>query len=276
MTVNIESTLLHVRPVSSDKGSAARMDPKLAASSLRVETLGDVYAALARLGRADRTAVRAVFVCIDVIGAPELEFFAVVRRVARQVKVYVYGDDRCARRLAKAVERGAAGCVTDELIQDLAEINAAPEQTTVPSPPPVTAVAHESASWGGQVVVPPCPEEEVDGSSISPGHAAGECPEIDEEEPSLADESAAPEGVRVPWLRYADRPTRGAPRVDDPAAGPVPAESSRAVTPDMFRSEPLLTEEELQALLGDDIAAIVPAERTPDDLMEMGNEEAPS
>ena len=69
------------------------------------------------------------------------------------------------------------------------------------------------------------------------------------------------EPVRFPWLRYADKPVRCAP----PSATSTSDENNEPVAdreqPQIRLQQPLLTEEELQALIGeDDIAAIAPQE----------------
>ena len=70
----------------------------------------------------------------------------------------------------------------------------------------------------------------------------------------------------MPWQPYGDRPTRAAPQRTPPTPAPAPAQeplpsadADRETSPGRS-SAPLLTEAELQALLGDDISAIAPDE----------------
>jgi len=67
--------------------------------------------------------------------------------------------------------------------------------------------------------------------------------------------------VPVPWLRHHERPVRRGPGRQEPEAGEQSA-SEAAAPARRSPTTPLLTEEELQALIGDDIAAIAPDVRT--------------
>ncbi len=260
--------ILHIRPEPATATVAGDMDTLLAAASLDVDSCSDVYRGLARLGRGEPNAPRAVIVCVDGLGAAEMEFFGLVSRVRRSVNVYVYayphGGERSTSRVARAIGLGATGQATEDVIRTLAEIvtqqnvradledapgdDQSPTQTfeelTSAPPPirekPVTEVLEESAP----VVAAELPEAGPDQLGA-------------DEEPVVDD---APDGpVRVPWLRYNDGPDRVAPRRREPLAAD-PATTEPATSRSAPR-RPLITSEELQALLGDDIAAIAPNDR---------------
>jgi hypothetical protein len=99
------------------------------------------------------------------------------------------------------------------------------------------------------VIEGPIPQEST------PIAAAGDDDEVAHGE---VDDEPAEEPVRVPWLRYEDRPTRTAPKPPTvPSRKPPDADREPAAPK---ADQPLLTEAELQALLGGDISAVTPDE----------------
>ena len=223
--------ILHIRPDSFSPRQTGDWDTRLAATPLDVEACGDVYRGLARLGRSGSGEFRAVFVNMHCVGELEMEFFTIASRVDPAVPVFVYGDDRSRRRLERAIERGAAGPATDELLTSLAHETTATEASSDPASP----------------ATPPPPRKDRS-VAASPSDEGGLHPVDD-------DELIAP--ARVPWQRHRTASIRVKPPGERPTD--APAEPSR--TPSRSLDEPLLTEEELQALLGDDIAAIAPQPR---------------
>ncbi len=228
---NTTVKILHIRPDSFSQRQTGDWDTRLAATPLDVEACGDVYRGLARLGRGAPGEFRAVFVSMYCVGELEMEFFTIASRVAPAVPVFVYGDDRSRRRLARAIERGAAGDATEELLTSLAQETAATETSSGAAPPAT-----------------PTPSRVTRSPAASPSDDAG-LHAVDD------DELLAP--ARVPWRRHRTAPNRVKPPADRPTDGP--AETSPAASRPV--DGPLLTEEELQALLGDDIAAIAPQPR---------------
>lgn len=230
--------ILHIRPDSFSQRQTGNWDTRLAATPLDVEACGDVYRGLARLGGSPPGAFRAVLVSMHCVGELEMEFFAIASRVDPAVPVFVYGNDLSQRRLERAIERGAAGPATDELLTSLAHETAATETPSDPASPATPA--------------PPSVNRSVAASPSDEGglHAVDD------------DELIAP--ARVPWRR----PRTASTRVKPPGERPTDAPAQPSRTPSRSLDGPLLTEEELQALLGDDIAAIAPqprpTERTPE------------
>jgi hypothetical protein len=200
-----------------------------------------VYRGLARLLGPPAVPPRAVIVCLDGLGTPEFEFFSILSRVRRDLKVYVYGSAGAEARIAKAVECGATGSVTEEVLSELAGGPLCPPEAEAPVRTP----------------------ERRNDIAVAP---ADPPPDPADQTPRTMAEEDARKPARVPWLRYGDRPARVAPSHRElPPQAPNP----NPQTPNPPRSyEPLLTEEELQALMSDDIAAIAadePDARRPHD-----------
>jgi len=287
-----ECDILHVRPAPADDGriipDVQAMEAILASVPLKTHVYPDVYRALARLcasqafdlQEAPRTC--AVVVCMDDVGPAELEFFTLLKRVRPGLPVYVYGDGRLESKLAEAVKLGAAGPATEAVIRS---ITAEAEQPTIES--------HREFDEPAQVDVAPirhadaetAPESFVESEALQPSPSNGDEQEIPDDYDSLptsdtlaesddSDPQPAGQPVRVPWLRYGDRPTRKAPTREAPRPPQrPPAEPSPRDLPDIPGDEPLLTSAELEALLGDDIAAIAPKGRQRSDAPRHRDEE---
>jgi hypothetical protein len=264
VTGNITSKVLHIRPEPSGS-SADDMDARLASASLQVSTCGDVYRGLSRLCLSGPDDLRAVIVCVDGLVAADFEFFAIASRMYRGVPVYVYGRQRSTSQIARAIEVGAAEQVTEDIIAGLAarvfrptpqpaiqEPGPRPGTPAVSAPPPVPTEPPEAPRRDSDIVerstgiVREGPLEESDhqaSGGVEPDDAADATP------------------VPVPWLRHHERPVRRGPGRREPTAAEQSA--SEAATPTRrLPTAPLLTDEELQALMGDDIAAIAPDVRT--------------
>ena len=285
-TINAMIKVLHIRLEPSDSLSAGEMDAMLAAAPPGVDTCGDVYRGLARLCLALDTpqlarraiagvrphaesrasgeeAPRAVIVCMDGLSPAELEFFSIVPRICRGVKVYVYGGPRSKTQIGRAIELGATGRATEDVVRTLADSDRLPLRSTrarVPGPAEATALRPPFAgeTTGRSDAASPEPlvvsaESVTETPGGEPPAAAAE----DEHEVS-AGEDASSDTVRVPWLRYDDAPVRTAPRHrelwPDEVNARVPAK------PRSSSHEPLLTEAELRALIGDDVPAVPPEE----------------
>ncbi len=179
----------------------------LAESGVHVLTFTDAYRALVRLGDSDSARPGAVVVCMDFIAPSEYEFFEIVGREHPGVGVYVYGDRRCDHKVSRALELGARGRLSVEVLREL-----------VP--------AHPAADNG----------------------ESGAALQVDDDRGQSTAVPAVP-AVRVPWLDYTDGTRRIPPapadsQADDPLLTPSP---SAAEDP-----QPLLSEAELQALIGPD------------------------
>ncbi len=237
----IRHRVLHIRPqppASPEAGPhRSPIGELLAGLPLETQCCGDVYRGLALLLRPSPDPPQAVIVCLDGLGAAEFEFFSIVSKLRRDLKVYVYAAAHSESRIARAVELGAKGPVTRKV---LAELAGGP-----PVPMAVEAPARASERVTDKLVSPVIAQH---------GHAS-----VDHATPTSAppriDEEDARNPARVPWLRYGDRPARVAPPHREPPPQPL---NPNPPTPTPPRSyEPLLTEEELRALMSDDFATIV-------------------
>jgi hypothetical protein len=226
------------------------------------------------LGRGAGDALIAAFVCVDGLGTAEMEFFSIVSRMRPELAVYVYGNERSAARIRRAIELGAKGDVNKAVIDALA----AP--LSGPASQPETSDTHSGAPRTSSSVTDSAPGGVI--QDALPRDVPQDTPAVvrpDEDlEPTVAepygeeksDDEAPGAPVRVPWLRYGDGPVRAAPQRVPPAAGPPgPSEPAAPRSPSI---EPLLTDEELQALIGSDISTIVPGKRATT-LEERGKEE---
>lgn len=255
-------TVLHIRPNPDEhRSSTARVtdvDRQLRGAGVVVDSCSDVYRALARLltsrasDRPHPTRYAAVIVWMGNIGAGEMEFFSLVAAAPRPIETWVYGNEHLGARVADAIRLGAAGEWNERIIPSLdqpapnIETNIASDAPPVDSTPQVLALAE------------PMLEDTID--------EVVNCDATAEPNPPN-DTTTAP--ARVPWGAYADRPMRCAPGASAPPTNPEhsPGSADHSRRPPQ-PSEPLLTTEELDALLGDDIAAIAPKQHTdtiPDD-----------
>lgn len=238
--------VLHIRPAPGDERTASDFDALLATTHLHVETCEDVYRGLARLCRPDLDPLGAVFVRVDVLQPAEFEFFTLASRVRQSVPVYVYSQRPSETSIAEAIQLGATGEANSETIHSLASGGPGLPPAFAPPGDLLGVEFDEAAQHPTDDPVEATPPEQQE---LRP--ADGEIGESAEPAPM-------PSRARVPWLHYADRPKRAGPPLREPPDSGRNAPEDQTSRP--VSHEPLLTEAELQALLGDDIAAIAPAE----------------
>lgn len=230
-------------------GLPVEMDALLRSVLPTVEGSDNVYDALARLCAADAKSYRAAVVSMECVGASEMEFFTLLSRMRKDLAVYVYGGNRHEERIATAIELGATGRATEDALRALA-VDAEPvlAMPTDDSTPPDPLQAPDEPL---PVVVTDDFEEEESPDDWTP-EAEDDITEV--EETDVDDQP-----IRVPWLQYSNGPSRKAPSRGAPAAPPTGEEASNQDMSAPFDPHaPLLTDAELQALIGDDIATIVP------------------
>ena len=172
------------------------------------------------------------------------------KRARPHLPVYIYGETAVAERKARALESGAVSDATDEVLDRLTD------------PDPVARgidtalddrLAKAADSYETHDVTAESPDayetRDVDGETPESSDAPVEPNEPDE---PAVEEHAAP--VQVPWLSRAGGPLRRGPdehtHIED-AAAPVSTPGENA--PIRGPHEPLLTDEELRALMGDDL-----------------------
>jgi len=273
--------VLHVhssaRERGSDGGGSAMITSRI---GFRAAPSPDVYRALARLGHDVQGDIRAAIVCVDELLPPEFEFFSLVSRLRPDVKVYVYGRRRARRGIEEALTRGATAELSDRILDDFAGHDAALHSDNRAPPEGLGSAVIEKA--GHEPNFEPEPMREAITSPLeSPAGTVGDEDPLDEDE-RVEEEVGQSDGdsagaARVPWMRYAGGPIRtrpspsqadktpleacrfeevdddGEPLADaahDPSTSMRPAEPRRP--PSSRRPyEPLLTDEELRALIGD-------------------------
>jgi hypothetical protein len=271
-------TVIHVRNPQARqvRPGPGDVDRWVAEAGLEVQVCDDVYRGLGRVIRTRDNRLRAVVVCVDDLHADEFEFFTLIARHRREVSVYVYGGDRALSHVTRAMELGATGEATEAVIGAL------------------KTERHEGTETGSHEAIPissgqapPRRHEEVGRALPADPNEAGEG--VEEETAPACDESAKVEheelsdGVRVPWLRKADRPARRGPesRSADGAPVDLPCANAPGASPDAdWRTkpalhmdapgtspdatfagtgyEPLLTEAELEALMNEDFDELDP------------------
>jgi len=246
---------LHIHPraaaLEGATGLPAAMDALLRSAGPTVDGSDNVYDALARLCAAEATSYRAAVVSMDCVGASEMEFFTLVSRMRKDLAVYVYGGSRHEERIATAIEFGATGRATEDALRTLA-VDTEPSMTIAtdhPAPPDPLQPPDEPLPV---VVTDEFEEEEEESSDDWTTDAEDEATEVEGTD-------AGDQPIRVPWLQYSDGPSRKAPRRGAPVVPPAGEEASAQKMNAPFDPHaPLLTDAELQALIGEDIATIAP------------------
>ncbi len=275
-------------------------DPMLMAAGdagAQVETVADVYHAMARLADRRRT-YDAIVVDVASLDATEMEFFDLAARYHWRVPVLVFSraaSSGGSPLVDAALIRGARAAVNaQELVQSLRRRTGSPDAWTVPAEPPPAAQPEESPSTIGGEAIDHALEERLqrlldadEEADLARPTARADLDEaletqeepVESESPSeqvvkdaaITDQAApaddapkirrAPSGkgpvARVPWRTYAESPKRVPPA--RPKA--EPADPSRitvaSASAEPGPEPPLLTTEELNALMGSDTEDIL-------------------
>jgi hypothetical protein len=249
----------------------------------------DVFTGLVRIGR---TSARLVIVDVERLGQAELDFFRLMRRRRRGLPVLVHASRVACPNVDRAVRVGATGPLTAEALAGIAIRPGARRPIDGPHASATADVRGSDENLAGSFasagnvldaehrarLLSDAMRRHDEGREAAPLPEANpqkearpdEAPERSETEGEFteelgdfADEGAddeddgAPPGetepnaeadrntreARVPWLRYHDTPKR---------IGPAPRRSPHSPGRRAMADEPLLTPEELDALLGDD------------------------
>ncbi len=276
------AVVLHIAEFSSEPAETVQVEQWISQSGIEVARCSDVYLGLARALRSVGLQPAAVVVCVEGMAPEDFEFFTLLTRARRELPVLVYGA-RSPERIVRALQSGAGGLISRDAIVSLSAklerraatmeiVDAAPPTGPVVSPSPPKSpepekpglVAEAPPPVAAPPVAPPSAQiPEAPAASPPPG-AIGTNDDIAE----LPDDNApshtpSASGARVPWLRYnggpeRQRPPTGKKQEDNgtPEGGKeVEVRSSASLRQcDEDRDyEPLLTEQELAALLGDDL-----------------------
>ncbi len=253
----IRRRVLHVAEAAGPFSAA--VEQAVASADAELVTVPDVYRALAGLLRPPGEGYDAVVVCLDGMEVAEGEFFSLVARLPASISMMVYGRAGHPDLLAEALARGGvevrdAAAVPAMIERRSGTARAAAVQPTsspeVPvTPTPPAATPEPPARVDGRVAAPVDVTTRPQVEPERPAEDALEPPDEPEPEPiSEAEPSdeptelpSEPDGAPpVPWAPPAQRPQRRAP---------APA-TSEPVNRAEEGEQPLLTEEELRALLG--------------------------
>jgi len=256
-------TLLWVRPASSPHrnavGKTAQLEQTLDQARTSPDIVHNVYQALVRLLRNDDRQPRAAVVCVDDLEPDELEFFTILARRRHVPAVYVYGHERSLSKLGRAVELGATGEADLELVTRLASPDPVLE-------PPRATGPFVSTAGERREVPAPVDQSDAERDAVLPiGKLLREQEQPSAPPPStpavLGDEEETASPPRVPWRQYGNGPSRKAPTRTPPARETPIDSGTDDADEDVHR--PLLTDEELRALIGDD-----PTPLSPDDIQD--------
>jgi len=257
----MQTTLLYVR--SPHQRHAGEPHPASMLDALRLphDDCDNIYRALARLCRPEGAAVETVVVALDALQPAEFEFFTLARRFRPDVRILVHARDDARHLIALATDRGAAGELTEDILLTLRRHPESPD-----GPQPAQPRDESDASTTGPAAdagpgADPC---EPEGALTEEANLDLDPPADNEADstPDVAEQQfSAP--VRVPWSRHHGAPQRIRPNSDSrphsdqdaPQAAPEspPADSDHA-------SEPLLTQEELAALISDEPDPLPPSD----------------
>ncbi len=234
----------------------------------------DIFRALARIGR--DSSVRGVVVDVALVGSGQMEFFSLVGRVRRGLPVYVVASTSTVEpRCDEAISLGATGRFCDDAALSLVaacrvgsesakseEVEVATDEARCPSPiQESVAVEHPVVQ---QVDVTEVAATENRSAPVVSDEVSVESD--DAAESASGDEASDSGPARVPWLRYTEVPGRkgpGGPRREPPKRGSPASDGLDSSDAGEHRDEhePLLTNEELAALLDDDGLTDSPGER---------------
>ena len=275
-----QSTLLGGGPaagqpgdVASGGGTRSQVETWIAQSGIACEEC-DAYRGLARLMRDTRRVIRAVVVCADDLDRCEFDLFGLVGRYRPDVTLLAYGRTERSHDLRSALDCGALLCTQAALARltpgplRSADDATAPSRSWLglprlasgpsrsPEQAPLPPVASAPAPSTAKTPVAPEPDtDRIASRDNGPPEQKGG------HEPALAEPLEGP--ARVPWVRYGDVPVRQKPT--DAAAPVLPSskETNGSEPParPLDAYEPLLTDEELRALMSDDFEGLGVNER---------------
>lgn len=181
-----------------------------------VEHCETVYGALACLVRPAGRPISAVIVCLDSLEPSELEFFTLAAAHAPSIPVYVYGRSANGQRQQRAISCGAKSEITADHIAAV-----------------LAAVAQDRPA-------------ESSGTDVRQGSTAdvGRSPA----KGGLAHRSTR---VPTPWQPAAGRPQRVPPGGRKAREQAIAGRSAKAGGPHSAFGEPLVSRQEVDALLGE-------------------------
>ena len=237
--------VLHVRPCPGRSVCADDMDTSLKSAGLPVEICFDVYRGLAKACKDSGSSFRALVLCMDVLGSFELEFFTVIARARPKLPVYIYGETANGTRKAQALDSGAISDATDDIIDRLTGAH--------PVTPQIDTALDDRLAQEADACEPKAFALEDSAQAQACGSVLDE--PVDPVVPAVPEsEEEDDPPVQVPWLsRGGSPPRRGPGERNHSEDAPEPAGTRGENAPIRGPHEPLLTNEELRALMGDDM-----------------------
>jgi hypothetical protein len=267
--------ILHIAQ-AFESPEAAGVENSASQCGFEIERCGDVYVGLARALKNSPIKPVGVVVCVAGMPPEQFEFFELTSR-AHDLTVLVYGA-QSPERVVRALQAGASGLFSHETMAALGARSKRRSEglETKEKSAPQSPKAEEKPAEA-----PPEARRKEVFTGVAPVRDAASQPnwvdhstEEDSREGRASEVDGGSEnsqGVRVPWLRYESGSVRRKPGgVATPQEGPVPSEIEQEkpsngelekVCADETHYEPLLTEQELAALLGDDFDEVSAQER---------------
>lgn len=233
------ASILHL---ASDSPLSESFEAALADLGLGAVKVGDPYKALARIVCRPERSFGAVLADLDAFVGSELEFFTHVGRLSPTTATYVYAGRR-TELIERAIALGSWGRIAPEMLEDrLGRLLAAsaPPTQPVPATEPTSTPTTEAQAEPSVADEPEVTEPEAAPSSPD------------------ADDGAVPPRqppVRIPPDRRRPADSPGQPAAASPGGEAAPgASGTEPPSPRDGGADPLITTEELEALLGDDVA----------------------
>ncbi|MFQ5462660.1 MAG: hypothetical protein ACE5E5_08545 [Phycisphaerae bacterium] len=259
----MQTTLLYVRSPHQRHAGEPNPASMLDALPLPHDDCENIYRALARLCRPDGATIETVVVALDALQPEEFEFFTLARRFRPDVRILVHAHDDARHLIRMATDRGAAGELTEDILPTLRKCSESPDasqpaqpqdapHTTTTTTEPTRNARPDADPGGPEGVLTQEPDLDLDPPTVGKADSTQDVPE---------QEYSAP--VRVPWSRRQDAPQRIRPNADSsthPAEEASEAEPEPPAADSEASSEPLLTQEELAALISDEPDTLPPTD----------------
>lgn len=232
--------ILHL--ATGDHATGTRLADFLTECGADIQPCSDVYRGLARLGKPEAgkrirdpgNSINAVLVGVDWLSAGEFEFFELCASLQNAPPVWVYGGPDVQAKIALGLRLGA------ELEADVDSLRTAFARLASPRSAPAGDLDASPPTCDRNAIQEARDEDDVDGEIL---HRRS-TPNLDAHTETEAEVS---DPLPVPWTRSHDGPRRTPPSTSEsqPTSEPV----DEGVASD-DADGPLLTEQELEALIG--------------------------
>ncbi len=283
------SHVLHVaaqnaRSEWTEAGDSQTPLSRLHESGLGIRICRDAYRALALLCRQANDAassgwkISAVVIDVDGLDEQEMQFFKCAGALRKGPTVFAYSGSGDIAKVDSAIHFGATARFDEQAIRrlttDLCEVPAAdfPETTSeIPMAPDDLETPQQAPN---EVELDPLQSQGIStlAETVSPVEFDEVVDDDGDEAIDSTEDSTLP--ARVPWKQYRAQPGRIAPGQASPSNSDSTEKPIEQESPTNENSEgPLLTNAEMQALIGDDISALTPSQSFEDRTDTQGAEE---